>query len=44
MVKPISTCTIIPSLPASLERLRDLAHNLRWAWNHDIRESKQTRR
>jgi starch phosphorylase len=26
---------VIPSLPARLERLRDLAHNLWWAWNHE---------
>jgi starch phosphorylase len=34
MVKPIRTFTVTPSLPASLERLRDLAYNLRWAWDH----------
>jgi starch phosphorylase len=34
-VKPIHTFTVIPSLPAPLERLRDLAYNLRWAWNHE---------
>lgn len=34
-MKPLRTFTVIPSLPAPLERLRDLAHNLRWAWNHD---------
>ncbi len=34
----ISTFTVIPSLPASLERLRELAYNLRWAWNHDTIE------
>ncbi|MBI2941389.1 MAG: alpha-glucan family phosphorylase [Chloroflexi bacterium] len=33
-VKPIRTFTVIPSLPAPLVRLRDLAYNLRWAWNH----------
>jgi len=37
-MKPIGTFTVIPSLPASLERLRDLAYNLRWAWNHDTIE------
>jgi starch phosphorylase len=34
-MKPVHTFTVIPKLPASLERLRDLAHNLRWSWNHD---------
>ncbi|MFQ6059490.1 MAG: glycosyltransferase family 1 protein, partial [Anaerolineae bacterium] len=37
-MKPIRTFTVIPSLPAPLERLRDLAYNLRWAWNHDTIE------
>lgn len=30
--------TVVPSLPASLERLRSLAYNLWWTWNHDARE------
>ena len=34
-MKPAYTFTVIPRLPASLERLRELAHNIRWAWNHD---------
>ena len=34
-IKPSHTFTIIPKLPPSLERLRDLAYNLRWSWNHD---------
>jgi len=34
-MRPSHTFRVIPSLPASLERLRDLAHNLSWAWNHD---------
>lgn len=37
-MKPIHTFTVIPRLPAALERLRDLAYNLRWAWNHDTIE------
>lgn len=32
-MQPIYTFTIIPSLPAKLERLRDLAYNLWWSWN-----------
>ena len=34
-MKPFRTYTIVPRLPAELERLRELAYNLRWAWNHD---------
>ena len=26
---------MIPSLPEPLEPLRELAYNLRWAWDHD---------
>ena len=37
-IKPIHTFTVIPRLPASLERLRELAYNLRWSWNHDTIE------
>ncbi|RMF83370.1 MAG: alpha-glucan family phosphorylase, partial [Nitrospinota bacterium] len=33
-MKPIYTFTVTPSLPAPLERLRDLALNLRWTWDH----------
>ena len=34
-MRPSHTFRVIPSLPASLERLRDLACNLSWAWNPD---------
>ena len=34
-MKPIRTFAVIPSLPPPVERLRDLAYNLRWAWNQD---------
>ncbi len=34
-MKPVHTFTVIPKLPESLERLRELAYNLRWSWNHD---------
>lgn len=34
-IKPAHTFTIIPKLPAAIERLRELANNLRWSWNHD---------
>jgi starch phosphorylase len=33
-MKPICTFHVVPSLPVSLERLRELAYNLRWAWDH----------
>ncbi len=29
---------VVPSLPPALERLRTLAYNLWWTWNHDARE------
>ncbi len=34
-MKPSHTFTVIPRLPASLERLRELAYNIRWGWSHD---------
>lgn len=34
-MKPIHTFIATPSLPGPLERLRELAYNLRWAWDHD---------
>ncbi|HUG13872.1 MAG TPA: alpha-glucan family phosphorylase [Thermomicrobiales bacterium] len=34
-MKPIRTFSIIPSLPPELERLRDIANNIRWAWDPD---------
>jgi len=35
MITPIATVEISPNLPPSLERLRDLAYNLRWSWDHE---------
>lgn len=35
MVKPVTTVRVIPDLPPSLERLRELAYNLRWSWDHE---------
>jgi len=32
-MQPTCTFTVIPSLPAKLERLRELAYNLWWCWN-----------
>ena len=37
-MRPSHTFWVIPSLPAKLERLRDLAHNLWWTWNHEAIE------
>jgi len=33
-MRPSYTFRVVPSLPDTLERLRDLAHNLWWSWNH----------
>ncbi len=35
MIKPVATISVVPNLPASLERLRELAYNLRWSWDHE---------
>ena len=37
-MKPVQVFQVIPSLPAPLEGLRQLAYNLRWAWDHDTIE------
>ncbi len=37
-MKPIKTFTISPLLPDRLKRLYELAYNLRWSWNADMRE------
>ncbi len=37
-MKPIYTFNVNPKLPEPLERLRKLAYNLRWAWDHDTIE------
>ncbi len=34
-MKPIRIFNVIPSLPEPLEPLREIAFNLRWAWDHD---------
>ncbi len=38
MTRPIFTYTVAPSLPPELERLRELAYNLLWAWDHELIE------
>jgi len=35
MVKPVAVVSVIPNLPDSLARLKELAFNLRWSWNHE---------
>lgn len=35
MVRPVTTVSVVPNLPPSLERLRELAYNLRWSWDQD---------
>jgi glycogen phosphorylase len=34
-LKPIRTFTVEAMLPESIGRLRELAHNLRWSWDHE---------
>ncbi|MGD0337255.1 MAG: alpha-glucan family phosphorylase [Bacteroidota bacterium] len=36
MTRPIFKYTVAPSLPKELERLRELADNLLWVWDHEI--------
>ncbi len=35
MIRPVATVDVTPNLPAKLERLLELAHNLRWSWDID---------
>ncbi|MCC7205689.1 MAG: alpha-glucan family phosphorylase, partial [Anaerolineae bacterium] len=35
MVRPVAMVTVRPNLPPSLERLRELAYNLRWSWDSE---------
>ena len=37
-MKPVRVFSVTASLPPALEPLRELAYNLRWAWNHDVIE------
>jgi glycogen phosphorylase len=37
-MQPIRTFNVSPSLPASLQPLRQLAYNLYWDWNTEIKE------
>ncbi|HEU5316604.1 MAG TPA: DUF3417 domain-containing protein, partial [Chloroflexota bacterium] len=36
--RPLRTFTIVPSIPEALGRLRDVALNLRWAWDRESRD------
>ncbi|MFC1959844.1 alpha-glucan family phosphorylase [Chloroflexota bacterium] len=35
MIRPVATVDVTPNLPAKLERLVELAYNLRWSWDLD---------
>lgn len=35
MIRPIATVDVTPNLPVQLERLVELAYNVRWSWDHD---------
>ncbi|MDD3827013.1 MAG: alpha-glucan family phosphorylase [Anaerolineae bacterium] len=37
-MRPSHTFRVVPCLPPRLERLRELAHNLWWTWNHEAIE------
>ena len=37
-MRPIGTFSVVPAIPASIEALRKIAYNLRWAWTHDTVE------
>ncbi|NJL55062.1 DUF3417 domain-containing protein [bacterium] len=34
-MKPVATVTVVPNLPPALERLKELAFNLRWVWDYE---------
>lgn len=34
MVKPVTRISVMPNLPPELSRLRDLAYNMRFSWDH----------
>ena len=34
-MKPIHTFTVVPALPDRLQRLRELACNILWSWDHE---------
>src|SRR5882724_1267780 len=36
-IRPLKEFLVRPALPAAIQRLSELAVNLLWSWNHDIR-------
>ena len=38
-MKSIGSISVLPRIPAALERLQELAYNLWWSWNPDARIS-----
>ena len=34
MIRPTRVFTVVPTIPPSLKALEELAHNLRWTWDH----------
>jgi len=34
-MRPIATYTVTASVPEELKRLRDVAYNIHWSWNHE---------
>ena len=34
-MKPIHTFTVVPALPDKLQRLREMAYNILWSWDHE---------
>lgn len=36
-IKPLKEFLVRPALPASLSRMSELAHNLLWTWDHNLR-------
>jgi starch phosphorylase len=34
MIKPSRVFTVVPTIPPALSALNELAHNLRWTWDH----------
>ena len=35
MIRPVATVDVSPKLPPELNRLLDLAYNMRWSWDHE---------
>ncbi|MDX2138608.1 MAG: alpha-glucan family phosphorylase [Chloroflexota bacterium] len=35
MIKPVATVSVTPNLPEAINRLQELAFNLRWSWDRD---------